>query len=193
METSPRSALGTAAQSFCAAFAQHADIDQILRFFSTTHQITVVEHGEAALAPFLGRPFVGLPAVKAYFESISSLLSYENVKFSEFVVDVESSKVACKGQGKFTWLSTGESWDENFAYMIDFDSENKVTDYQVWADSGSAYLARVGKLDEVRKVRHSTGKGQTEFCLMSPGWEVGSSKSAAAAGSMIVTGSDKVE
>ncbi|TFK43272.1 hypothetical protein BDQ12DRAFT_731313 [Crucibulum laeve] len=147
-----RTNLLSVAKTFCDAFSQKKDVPPILALFSTTHQVSALEHGEPSLAPFLGRPFVGTANVQKYFEIIGSLLSYDDVKFSEFVVDTETSRVALKGQGKFTWLSTGESWDETFAYMLDFDDELKVTDYQVWADSGAAYLARVGKLDEVRKV-----------------------------------------
>lgn len=143
------SPLRTAAVQFCTAFAQKADIADILNHFSTTHQITVIEHGNPRLAPFLGKPFVGIDGVQKYFETISTLLSYQDIKFSEFTVDSESSRVACRGHGKFTWLSTGDSWEETFAYMLDFDEENKITDYQVWADSGSAYLASLGQLKEV--------------------------------------------
>lgn len=46
----------------------------------------------------------------------------------------------------------GNEWNERFAYMLDFDDEGKVTDYQVWADSGAAYLASKGQLDQSRKV-----------------------------------------
>jgi len=66
-------------------------------------------------------------------------------------VDLEASKVAVKGKARFTWVETGESWDETFSYALDFDQERKVTDYQVWADSGAAYLARVGKLEETKQ------------------------------------------
>jgi hypothetical protein len=62
------------------------------------------------------------------------------------------SKVSVKGRAKFTWIETGQSWDETFTYSLDFDDESKVTDYQVWADSGAAFLARLGKLDGLRKV-----------------------------------------
>ncbi|KAK7015522.1 hypothetical protein VNI00_019103 [Paramarasmius palmivorus] len=87
-----------------------------------------------------------MAAITSYFETIGSLLSFENMKFSEFVVDAESNRVACKGRAKFTWKSTGQSWDETFAYMLDFDDECLITDYQVWADSGAVYLASQGKL-----------------------------------------------
>lgn len=146
-----REILVAAAQSFCDAFSQKQDIPILLSYFSTTHQVFAIEHGESRLAPFLGRKFTELSGVQEYFEIIGSLLSYEKVAFSEFVVDTDRNCVALKGKGRFTWLSTENSWDEIFAYMLSFDDELKVVEYQVWADSGAAYLARLGQLDKVRK------------------------------------------
>lgn len=102
------------------------------------------------MAQFLGRSFDGLDGVRSYLETITTLLSYENMEFSEFIVDAEARKVVCKGKAKFTWIETRESWQETFVYMLDFDDEGKITDYQVWADSGAAYLASKGKLEKVR-------------------------------------------
>ncbi|KAJ3743416.1 hypothetical protein DFH05DRAFT_1207838 [Lentinula detonsa] len=147
-----RSQLLSSATSFCDAFAQNKDLDSILSHFSTTHQVSAIEHGEKAIAPFLGRPFEGLDGVRSYFDTIAALLSYENMEFSEFTVDAEAGRVACKGKAKFLWIQTKETWDETFAYMLDFDDEGKITNYQVWADSGAAYLARKGELDKVRKL-----------------------------------------
>lgn len=65
--------------------------------------------------------------------------------------------MSVKGQAKFTWIETGQSWNETFIYSLDFDDESMVTNYQVWADSGAAYLARHGKLDTSRRV-----------CLLAP-------------------------
>lgn len=145
-----RSQLLTSAQQFCEAFSQKDDITSLISHFSTTHQVTVIEYGDPSLAPFLGRPFTGIDGVQKYFEIISSLVSYENMTFSEFVVDSDTRKVALKGKARFTWLSTGESWDETFAYMLDFDEENRIAEYQIWADSGAAYLARKGELTVAR-------------------------------------------
>ncbi|EGN96790.1 hypothetical protein SERLA73DRAFT_184950 [Serpula lacrymans var. lacrymans S7.3] len=135
-----------AAQALCDDFASKKDIDTLLSHFSTTHQCTLVEHGEPFLAPFLGRPFNGISGALMYFDLINKHLSYENMRFSEYVVDVEARKVSVKGKAKFTWIETDESWDETFAYMLDSDDELKITDYQVWADSGAAYLASKGEL-----------------------------------------------
>lgn len=63
---------------------------------------------------------------------------------------IRNHKVFVKGQATFTWIKTAQSWDETFTYSLDFDDELKVTDYQVWADSGAAYLARLGKLDDLK-------------------------------------------
>lgn len=150
-----RSHLLASTIAFCDVFAQKKDFNTIVSHFSTTHEVCVVEHGEKALAPFLGRSFDGLDGARLYFETIAALLSYEKMEFSEFTVDSEARKVACKGRARFTWNETGESWDETFAYMLDFDDEGKITDYQVWADTGSAYLARKGELDKVRRCKAS--------------------------------------
>jgi len=153
----PRTVLLTSAQDFCKAFAEKKDIDTILSHFTITHNPSATEHGEACLAPFLGKTYVGLDAIKIYFETISSLLSYEDMDFSEFTVDAEVNRVACRGKAKFVWKSTGESWDETFAYMLDFDDEAKITDYQVWADTGAAYLASKGDLEKTRKEKQNEG------------------------------------
>lgn len=145
-----RQRLLAAAQGFCDAFKDMADIDDILLFFASSDDSSVIEYGEPALAPFLGRRFIGAPGIRMYFETVQAVLSYGNLQFSDFVVDVETKKVGLKGSGTFQWKSTGESWDESFAYILSFDDGCRITEYQVWADSGSAYLARIGKLNEVR-------------------------------------------
>lgn len=144
--TPTRANLLEAAQRFCDAFSQKKDANIILSLFSTTHEISAIEYGNPTLAPFLGKEFIGKANVELYFKLIGSYLSYENVIFSEYVVDPEAIKVSVKGRGKFTWLSTNQSWNETFTYTLDFDNELKVVQYQVWADSGAAYLARMGRL-----------------------------------------------
>jgi hypothetical protein len=154
-----RNQLLAAAKAFCDDFASKEDVETVLSHFSATHQCSVIEHGERSLTlPFLGQKFVGLPAIRKYYELIGELLNYANMRFSEFIVDVECSKVAVKGRATFTWIATGETWDETFAYALDFDDELMVTDQQVWADSGAAYLASTGKLREVRKVSEHRGQ-----------------------------------
>lgn len=71
---------------------------------------------------------------------------------TRFSCQARNNKVSVKGRARFTWIETKQSWDETFTYALDFDPELKVTDYQLWADSGAAYLARLGKLDDLRKV-----------------------------------------
>jgi hypothetical protein len=146
----PRRGLFDTAHHFCEAFSNN-DSDTIFSHFSTKHEVSAIEYGEQALAPFLGRTFVGISQIKDYFALISSLLSVKHVKFSEYVVDPEAMKVSVKGRGTFTWLDTNQSWDETFTYTLDFDEDSKIVRYQVWADSGAAYLARIGKLDQVKE------------------------------------------
>lgn len=149
-----RPQLLAAAQAFCDAFATSRPLDDILAHFSydPAHPPEAMEHG-LPLVPFVGRPFVGVIALKQYFTLLAEHLTYENMRFSEYVVDTEAKKVSCKGQARFTWTSTGLGWDETFSYTLDFDDQLKVARYQVWADSGAAYLARTSGpyVSETRK------------------------------------------
>jgi hypothetical protein len=120
------------------------DVHAYISAAKTTHQVSVIEHGNLLWR----RLRKTLHRSQKYFDVIQSLLSYGSMEFSHFVIDTDASTVALKGKAKFTWLSTKESWNETFAYILDFDEKGKVNHYQIWADSGAAYLARIGKLDE---------------------------------------------
>lgn len=151
-----RSQLLASAQALCNAFATKAPLPDLLSHFSTTHQVSAHEHGLPSLAPFLGRTFTNLTgpdSVEAYFQLLQQMLTYEHMSFGAWTVDADAQKVCTKGKARFTWIGgegKGQTWDEQFVYMLDFDDEGKVTDYQVWADSGAAYLARRGELDTVK-------------------------------------------
>lgn len=142
-----REALLEAATSFCNAFASQKPPSEVLHHFSSSHDVMVHEHGLARLAPFLGRTFRGRDGVRSYFDIISQNLSYEDMSFSDYVVDPFVHKVSVRGRARFTWTSTSQSWDEVFTYVLAFDKEElKVKKYEIWADSGAAYLASQGQL-----------------------------------------------
>ena len=61
-------------------------------------------------------------------------------------MDTQSKKVSVTGNATFTWISTGNSWQETFTYALAFDDNYKLIVYEVWADSGAAYLASRGEL-----------------------------------------------
>ena len=144
-----RSTLLHAAQSFTNSFATHSPPSTILSHFSTSDSssIFVYECGLPQLAPFLGRPFHGLPGATQYFDLIGQCLSYTDMSFSNFLVDPSTLQVSVRGKARFTWTETGQGWDEVFTYVLGFDKELKVVMYEIWADSGAAYLARKGLLD----------------------------------------------
>lgn len=68
--------------------------------------------------------------------------------FSHLFVDPEVSKVSVRGRARFTWTSTRQSWNEVFTYVLEFDDDCKVLTYEIWADSGAAYLASKGELKQ---------------------------------------------
>jgi hypothetical protein len=130
------------AQTLCNLFATKGPLDDILECFSKEHHCCY-EHGLPTLAPFLGRPFHN---ARDYFSLIATLLDYDEMTFFDYMVDVETRQVSVKGKARFTYKSTKSSWDEIFVYRLSFDKEAKITDYQVWADSGAAYLASKGEI-----------------------------------------------
>ncbi|KAK6952801.1 hypothetical protein Daesc_005095 [Daldinia eschscholtzii] len=145
-----RTDLLNAATAFCESFAQKKSPDEILSHFSSSSDPLAYEHGLKELTPFLGREFRGRDGVREYFSTISSCLSYEDMRFADYVVDAVENRVAVRGTARFTWTATGESWDEVFAYALGFDDQHKVVSYEVWADSGAAYLASKGQLKQLK-------------------------------------------
>ncbi|KAF8448954.1 hypothetical protein L210DRAFT_3523560 [Boletus edulis BED1] len=143
-----REQLFDAACRFCDDFAHKQTIDTLLTHFSSIHPCEVLEHGLARFAPFLGNPFSGHDGVRHYFNTVAALITYEDMHFSEYIVDDEARKVSVKGTATFTWITTCEGWDETFAYVLDFDDQNKIHRYQIWGDTGALYLASQGHLRE---------------------------------------------
>lgn len=144
-----REKLLSAAKAFCQAFADKKSLDEIVSHFSESDEVRAIELGDDRLAPFLGRTFDSISGIKEYFKAIS-VLSYENMKFDEYIVDTETAKVSVVGMAQFTWIETGESWHETFTYRLSFDQAYRVKTYSVWADTGAAYLASQGKLKDLK-------------------------------------------
>ena len=131
--SSDREQLLAAAQAFCNSFANKEPPEKIFSHFSSSNDVLALEHSLRQLAPFLGREFRGPKGLREYFQLLSSNLSYDGMTFSNYVVDAEVLRVSVKGEAKFTWTSTGQSWDEVFAYMLEFDEDRKVKVYEIWA------------------------------------------------------------
>ncbi len=147
MSSCNRVSLLEAAQAFCNAFSIGASPDEILGHFSSSDaDLLVLEHGLLRLAPFLGREFRGRDGVREYLKILARHLAYNNMKFGNYLVDSTEGKVSVRGEARFTWIETGQSWDEVFTYVLGFDDMVKVETYEIWADSGAAYLASKGLL-----------------------------------------------
>ncbi|VDC07826.1 unnamed protein product [Peniophora sp. CBMAI 1063] len=137
------------AQALCDVFASAAPPDDILTHFSSNP--TAIEHGDPSLLPELklGTPYTGINGVSGYFNTIASLFSFENMRFSDWSVDTEEKVVCVRGRARFSWKSTGQGWDEVFFYrlaMVEEKDEWKVGTYEVWADTGAAVRASEGEL-----------------------------------------------
>ncbi|KAL4991417.1 hypothetical protein BDW68DRAFT_141683 [Aspergillus falconensis] len=153
MPSYTRTALTNATQSLLDAFSTSSDLPTILNTFTSVPPPTAHEHGLPQLAPFLGRTFTGHDQVEEYFTLLNEHLRIESMRFDdekEWAVDLETGIVCLKGYARFVSKESKEGWDEVFIYRIvlveDEEKEVKVRSYEVWADTGAAYLAAKGEL-----------------------------------------------
>lgn len=145
------SILLSAAQSFCHSFAAKRPLDEIMDHFSQrrANEVVAHRHGLKQLAPYIGRLFTGSGAVREYFEILADCVSFVDMEFTEFLVDAHNNKVHVRGEAIFKWnKGQCQSWDENFMYVITYDHDNTILRYEVWADTGAAYLAGNDILEE---------------------------------------------
>lgn len=167
----PRATLIKPVQSLLTALTQPSSPDTLLSTFTTNPTPLCHEHGLPQLAPFLGRSFTGRDGVARYFGLLSEHLDIKNMTFEPddaWVVDDASMAVCLRGSAKFVWKRTGQAWDETFVYRIAVaedisdgsKGELKVCEYRVWADTGAAYLARLGRLGELVTVGNGIGNGE---------------------------------
>ncbi|KAK5079594.1 hypothetical protein LTR70_009275 [Exophiala xenobiotica] len=134
-----------AAQSSIQALAEKKPPDVIFSFFPA--HIIIHEHGLQQLAPFLGREYRGIQGAEEYFTVLASTIALENGRLVGTFADPEELKVSVKGEATFTWTSTGQSWDEVWTSLLEFDHEYKIKMYEIWASPGAAYLASKGLLN----------------------------------------------
>ncbi|KAJ5114857.1 hypothetical protein NUU61_000616 [Penicillium alfredii] len=147
-------------------------ISTLLSTFTTQPTPLAHEHGLPQLAPFLGRSFTGLDGVARYFELLADHLAIHDMAFEpdeSWVVDDTNQAVTLRGSATFEWKATRQAWDETFVYRValaeDASSDPlkrgslRVWEYRVWADSGAAYLARLGRLGELLQAGAREGGG----------------------------------
>ncbi|KAL4923508.1 uncharacterized protein BDV17DRAFT_296290 [Aspergillus undulatus] len=163
MPAHTRQSLTRATQSLLNAFSSGADTPTLLSTFTANPAPQILEHGLRQLAPFLDRPFTGQSEVKQYFTILNEHLGIESVDLDDesfWVVDTETMVVCLRGNARFVSKRTGQKWDEVFIYRIEIAEEGKedaegraelkVRKYEVWADTGAAYLAMRGELEGLK-------------------------------------------
>jgi hypothetical protein len=89
----------------------------------------------------------------------------------EWVVDESCMAVCLRGKATFSWKATRQSWDETFVYRVKLAEEVsgnlklegkgvlRVCEYFVWADTGAAHLARLGRLGDLLRDEGTEGEG----------------------------------
>jgi len=135
-----------AAESFVQAFTEKKPPELLFSYFS--EHIIIHEHGMQQLAPYVGREFRGIEGAGEYFSILASTITLEKAKLKSMFVDPKESKVSVKGEATSTWKETGQSWNEIWTSLLEFDDEYKIKVYEIWADQGAVYLASKGLLKQ---------------------------------------------
>ncbi|KAI9736688.1 MAG: hypothetical protein M1834_000892 [Cirrosporium novae-zelandiae] len=146
---------------FCAAFQQGKDSVFILSFFREEDP-KITEHGPqwaSRFLPFLGQTFSGRrnsstsssPTCDDYFDLLGQSLKFYPAADTfpppeKIVIDTKLGVVSVKAHGKFEAIRTGESWEEEFTYLLsNWDEQGRIGHWEIWADPLSALKAVVGK------------------------------------------------
>lgn len=155
------------AEGFCKAFVAGMAPSKILdTYFTSKPKIT--EHGPLwakSRLPFIGTTFYGrrkedtgakdiADTCDDYYDRLNATLTFHphaNTVPSreEFLVSNGKtndgrwhSGVTIKLNAKFTSIRTGQSWEEDFVYVLgEFDENVKIGHLELWADPLSAWLA----------------------------------------------------
>ncbi|KAL4884819.1 hypothetical protein BJY04DRAFT_170861 [Aspergillus karnatakaensis] len=157
--THPRDSTIKATSALTTALTSGADLNTLLSTFTVSPAAIAHEHGHPKLATFLGRTFRGHKGVGEYFTLVERQMRIKEMEFNrecDWVVDAEKKTVCLRGRGVWENKLTSEQWVEIFAYRVELAEEEwegckdkgelKVKSYEVWADTGAAFLAEKGKL-----------------------------------------------
>ncbi|RAL02882.1 uncharacterized protein BO80DRAFT_443133 [Aspergillus ibericus CBS 121593] len=118
---------------------QSNPLSPLLKTFTTHPTPLIHEHGHPALAPFLGRDFIGQSGVQEYFTTMGGLLGIRGMKFEDeggwvvsFLEDNKNedggirvgvvvrgwARFFVKGGRRHNGDGDGEGWDEGFVYRL---------------------------------------------------------------------------
>jgi hypothetical protein len=131
-----QSQLLQAANRFLAALSSPSSTSRILlSFFSTIQSVTLDHSPSNTHFPQYSMPFVGLHAVRSYFDLIS--MHYTRVSVTTHTTHVYSaySRVAATASIVWRWNSSGHIWTEDIHCTFEFDNALKMKSFIVKTQS----------------------------------------------------------
>ena len=88
-----------------------APVDEYLEHFAPdSDNVSAVEHGLTAIAPFMGKDFEGRSGVREYFGWKREIVKTISLRFDEYCVDAELGVVNVRCRGKYMWRETQNEW-----------------------------------------------------------------------------------
>jgi len=115
--------LQSAAESLFADIAAQKPSASLLSHFSTAQIVTLQHDYIHSTTPHL---FVGLHAVRSYFDLLALHWTRDDIRFYKFDVHPDKLQVVITASVQWTWKVSKKSWREDFACTLDFDEWLKV-------------------------------------------------------------------
>jgi len=120
--------LRSAAESLFADIAEQKTPQSLLSHFSTTQNVTIQHNYVHSMTPHL---FVGLHAVRSYFDLLALHWTRDDMQIYECTEDADKQQVVVKAGVRWTWRRSKKSWREEFTCTLDFDEWLKVSRFVV--------------------------------------------------------------
>jgi len=120
--------LKSAAESLFADIAAQKPSHIILSHFSVTHNVTLQHDYVHTTTPHV---FVGLHAVRSYFDLLALHWTRDDIQLHQCDIDVDKQQVIIKASLQWTWRRSKNSWMEEFTCTLDFDDRLKVKGFIV--------------------------------------------------------------
>jgi hypothetical protein len=120
--------LRSAAESLLADIAAQKTPQSLLSHFSTTQTVTIQHNYVHSTTPHL---FVGLHAVRSYFDLLALHWTRDDMQIHEYTDDADKRRVVVKANVRWTWRRSKKSWREEFTCTLDFDEWLKVSKFVV--------------------------------------------------------------
>lgn len=125
-----------AANSFLAALSNPTRNSRMLLSYFSTRQTVTLDHSPSVTQyPQYSAPFIGLSAVRSYFDLIAMHYTVVSVATHSFQAFASQSRVVSISSIQWRWRSSGNTWTEDVSCTFEYDEQLKLKSFIVKTQS----------------------------------------------------------